>query len=128
MVRLQKENRTDIENIRQLQVPLANGMQVPLSELAEIILTEGPAKISRENTHRRVVVSVNVRNRDLQSVVKDIQASVDKNVKLNPGTYIQYGGQFENLQNASNRLIFAVPIALERIVIARQPRAPYHVS
>ena len=117
VVRLQKENRTDIENIRQLQVPLANGMQVPLSELAEIILTEGPAKISRENTHRRVVVSVNVRNRDLQSVVKDIQASVDKNVKLNPGTYIQYGGQFENLQNASNRLIFAVPIALALIFI-----------
>ena len=117
VVRLQKENRTDIENIRQLQVPLPNGMQVPLSELAEIRLTEGPAKISRENTHRRVVVSVNVRNRDLQSVVKDIQASVDKNVKLNPGTYIQYGGQFENLQNATKRLIFAVPIALALIFI-----------
>lgn len=58
-----------------------------LSELVEIRLTEGPAKISRENTHRRVVVSVNVRNRDLQSVVKDIQASVDKNVKLNRDIY-----------------------------------------
>lgn len=117
VLRLNKENRTDIENIRQLQVPLPNGTQVPLSELADIRLTEGPAKISRENTHRRVVVSVNVRNRDLQSVVQDIQSAVDKNVKLNPGTYIKYGGQFENLQNATNRLIFAVPIALALIFI-----------
>jgi cobalt-zinc-cadmium resistance protein CzcA len=73
VVRLDKAYRQDIDNIRQLQVPLNNGTLIPLSELADITFTEGPAKISRENTHRRVVVSVNVRNRDLQSVVKDIQ-------------------------------------------------------
>ena len=117
VVRLQQAFRTDIDNIRQLPVALPNGIQLPLSELAEINFSEGPAKISRENTHRRVVVSVNVRNRDLQSVVEDIQQLVDKNVKLNPGYYISYGGQFENLQNATKRLVFAVPIALAMIFI-----------
>jgi len=91
---------------------LSNGQQIPLNEVAEIVFTEGPAKISRENTHRRVVVSVNVRNRDLQSVVEDIRAKVDKNISLEPGNYISYGGQFENLKNATDRLMFAVPFAL----------------
>jgi len=85
VVRLQRESRQDIDNIRNLQVPLPDGGQIPLNELADISYTEGPAKISRDNTHRRVVVSVNVRNRDLQSVVEDIQAKIDKNVTLMPG-------------------------------------------
>ena len=107
----------DIDNIEQLQVPLANGNQIPLVELADISFTEGPAKISRDNTHRRVVVSVNVSNRDLQSVVEDIQAKVDKNITMEPGNYISYGGQFENLQNATSRLMLAVPVALLLIFI-----------
>ena len=117
VVRFDKQNRTDIDDIKQLKVPISNGIQIPLSELALIEYAEGPAKISRENTHRRVVVSVNVRNRDLQSVVKDIQATVNKNITLKPGTYIAYGGQFENLQNATNRLLIAVPVALLLIFI-----------
>ena len=117
VVRFDNRNRTDIDDIRQLKVPLPNGSLVPLSELAAIHYAEGPAKISRENTHRRVVVSVNVRNRDLQSVVKDIQAKVDEKIILKPGTYISYGGQFENLQNATNRLMIAVPVALLLIFI-----------
>ncbi|OIP82318.1 MAG: multidrug transporter AcrB [Porphyromonadaceae bacterium CG2_30_38_12] len=117
VVRFDKNNRTDIADIRQLKVPLPNRRLIPLSELATIEYAEGPAKISRENTHRRVVVSVNVRNRDLQSVVKDIQTKVNAQVKLNPGTYISYGGQFENLQNATNRLMVAVPVALLLIFI-----------
>lgn len=117
VLRLQQAYRVDIDNIRRLPVLLPNGSQVPLSELADIHYTTGPAKISRENTHRCVVVSVNVRNRDLQSVVKDIQATVDKNVKLHPGYYVSYGGQFENLENAAKRLTFAVPIALALIFI-----------
>lgn len=117
VIRLQKHYRKDIDNIRNLQVPLPNGEQIPLNELAEIKFDEGPAKISRDNTHRRVVVSVNVRNRDLQSVVKDIQTKIDKNITLEPGNYISYGGQFENLKNATNRLMFAVPIALLLIFI-----------
>ena len=82
VVRFQKQNRTDIEDIKQLYVPLSNGQQIPLAELADIRYAEGPAKISRENTHRRVVVSVNVRNRDLQSVINDIQSAINKNIIL----------------------------------------------
>ena len=117
VTRLRKQNRTDIDDIRQLYVPLSNGKQIPLEELAGIEYAEGPAKISRENTHRRVVVSVNVRNRDLQSVVRDIQSAINKNVKLETGNYIAYGGQFENLQNATRRLMLAVPVALLLIFI-----------
>ena len=117
VIRLQKQSRNDISNIRNLQIPLPDGGQIPLSELADISFAEGPAKISRDNTHRRVVVSVNVRNRDLQSVVEDIQTKIDKNIKLEPGNYISYGGQFENLKNATNRLMYAVPIALLLIFI-----------
>jgi len=117
VVRFDQQNRSDIENVRQLMVPIPGGYQIPLAELADIQYAEGPAKISRENTHRRVVVSVNVRNRDLQSVVKDIRDIIDKNVTLKPGTYLAYGGQFENLNNAINRLLIAVPVAMLLIFI-----------
>ncbi|HPE76342.1 MAG TPA: CusA/CzcA family heavy metal efflux RND transporter [Draconibacterium sp.] len=117
VMRFDNENRTDIDNIRQLQVPVSSGANIPFTELADIEYTDGPAKISRDNTQRRVVVSVNVRNRDLQSVIEDIQQKIDANIKLSPGNYIEYGGQFENLQNATKRLIFAVPVALLLIFI-----------
>ncbi|HRY34123.1 MAG TPA: CusA/CzcA family heavy metal efflux RND transporter [Bacteroidales bacterium] len=117
VVRYDRRNRSDIENVRKLLVPLPDGTLIPLSEFGEISYTEGPAKISRENTHRRVVVSVNVRNRDLQSVVEDIRNTVDTRVNMAPGTFISYGGQFENLQNASRRLMLAVPVALLLIFI-----------
>lgn len=117
VVRFDQANRTGIDDIKALRIPVPGGNLIPLSELATIDYADGPAKISRENTHRRVVVSVNVRNRDLQSVVEDIRISIDKNVSLKPGNYIAYGGQFENLQNASNRLLIAVPVALLLIFI-----------
>jgi cobalt-zinc-cadmium resistance protein CzcA len=117
VMRFDNQNRTDIEDIRQLQVPVATGQMIPFSELADIEYTQGPAKISHDNAHRRVVVSVNVRNRDLQSVIVDIQQKIDKNIKLKTGNYIEYGGQFENLQNATNRLMVAVPVALLLIFI-----------
>ena len=117
VVRLQDTFRSDINNMKLLNIGLANGNQIPLSELADINYAFGPAKISRENTHRRVVVSINVRNRDLESVIKDIQAKVDEEIVLEPGNYITYGGQFENLKNATQRLQLAVPIALFLIFI-----------
>jgi len=117
VMRYSDQHRKEIEDIRQLQVPVANGTLIPLSELAEIDYTQGPAKISRDNTHRRVVVSVNVRNRDLQSVIMDIQRKVEKEIKLTPGNYIEYGGQFENLKNATKRLMLAVPVAMLLIFI-----------
>ena len=117
VVRFDTLHRRDIDDIVRLNVPLPNGQQIPLSELADIQYAEGPARISRENTHRRVVVSVNVRNRDLQSVVNDIQTVIEEQVTLRPGVYITYGGQFENLQNATRRLMVAVPVALLLIFI-----------
>lgn len=117
VARLHPDFRNDIDNIRNLHVTLTNQEQIPMGELAEIEYTAGPAKISRDNTHRRIVVSVNVRNRDLQSVVTDISAILEKELVLPPGYYIDYGGQFENLQNASRRLKIAVPIALLLIFI-----------
>lgn len=117
VIRLDKTNRRDIEDLRNLYVSVPNGEQIPLSELANIEYTEGPAKISRDNTNRRIVVGINVRNRDLQSVVLDIQNIVNKKIKLPVGYTLSYGGQFENLQSAKARLAIAVPIALFLIFI-----------
>lgn len=117
VVRYDTAFRKDLDDLKMLNINLPNGNQINFGELADIVYTTGPAKISRDNTQRRVVVSVNVRNRDLQSVVNDIQAKVDDNVTLAPGYKIVYGGQFENLQNASKRLKIAVPIALLLIFI-----------
>jgi cobalt-zinc-cadmium resistance protein CzcA len=116
-LRLLPEYRQDIDQIRNLPVLHPSGRQVPLSELAEIEYATGPAKISRDNTRRRVVVSVNVRNRDLESVVEDIESILNQKLALPPGYTIDYGGQFENLRNASKRLKLAVPIALFLIFI-----------
>ncbi len=117
VLRLQNENRKDIDDIRTLLIQTPSKGQVPLAEFADINYTNGPAKISRDNTQRRVVVSVNVRNRDLQSVIHDIQQTIDEHIQLQPGNYIEYGGQFENLQSASRRLLIAVPVALLLIFI-----------
>lgn len=117
VIRLNETNRRDIEDLQNLYVSVPNGEQIPLSELAKIEYTEGPAKISRDNTNRRIVVGINVRNRDLQSVVTDIQNIVDAKIKLPAGYYVKYGGQFENLQSAKARLMIAVPIALFLIFI-----------
>ncbi|EIA07588.1 CusA/CzcA family heavy metal efflux RND transporter [Flavobacterium frigoris] len=117
VIRLDKTNRTDINDLKNLYVSTPSGEQIPLQELANIEYTEGPAKISRDNTNRRIVVGINVRNRDLQSVVTDIQKIVETEIKLPSGYYVQYGGQFENLQSAKARLMIAVPLALFLIFI-----------
>ena len=117
VVRLDKINRKDIEDLQNLYISTPNGQQIPLNELATIEYSQGPAKISRDNTNRRIVVGINVRNRDLQSVVTDIQNIVSSKIQLPAGYYIKYGGQFENLESAKTRLLIAVPIALFLIFI-----------
>ncbi len=112
VVRLEENLRNDIEDLRNLYVPLPNGGQIPLRELAKVEYTEGPAKISRDDTKRRVVIGVNVRGRDMENVVKDVSAIINEKINLPPGYYVTYGGQFENMQNALNRLKIAVPVAL----------------
>jgi cobalt-zinc-cadmium resistance protein CzcA len=117
VVRLDNQKRKDINNLKNLFVELPNGGKVPLSELATIAYKTGAAKISRDDTKRRIVVGVNVRNRDLQSVVDDIKNLINANIKLPVGYTITYGGQLENLQSAKSRLLVAVPIALILIFI-----------
>ncbi|MGB5242419.1 MAG: CusA/CzcA family heavy metal efflux RND transporter [Lutimonas sp.] len=112
VMRFDRETRSKLENIKNIQITTENGLLIPLRELAEIKLTEGPAKISRDETKRRIVVGVNVRNRDLQSVVNEIQDIIESKVNLPPGYSITYGGQFENLQQAKERLALALPVAL----------------
>ncbi len=117
VLRLEENERNSIEDLQNLYIPLPQGGQIPLSEVAEISLSKGPAKISRDDTKRRVVVGVNVRGRDLESVVKDVQHILDSKLSLPKGYEIKYGGQFENLRSAKARLSIAVPIALILIFI-----------
>jgi cobalt-zinc-cadmium resistance protein CzcA len=117
VLKLDAENRKDLDDLKNIFVTTPAGAQIPLQELADINYTEGPAKISRDNTNRRVVVGVNVRNRDLQSVVADIRNTIETKIDLPEGYYVSYGGQFENLQSAKDRLLVAVPIALFLIFV-----------
>ena len=117
VIRLEESKRKNIENLQNLYVDAPNGGKIPLSELAEITYTTGPAQISRDDTKRRIVVGVNVRNRDLQSVVDEVQNIIESQLKLPTGYTITYGGQFENLQSAKARLMVAVPVALVLIFI-----------
>jgi len=117
VLRLQQNSRKNLESLQNLFVDTPNGNKIPLSELAEIKYTNGPAQISRDDTKRRIVVGINVRNRDLQSVVNDIQNILESKLNLPPGYSITYGGQFENLQSAKDRLLVAVPVALLLIFV-----------
>ncbi|MEZ4854136.1 CusA/CzcA family heavy metal efflux RND transporter [Flavobacterium sp.] len=117
VVRLDNTNRKSIDDLKNLFISLPNQQQIPLQEVAEVTYTTGPAKISRDNTKRRIVIGINVRNRDMQSVVNDIRKIIATKIDLPPGYEITYGGQFENLQSAKARLLIAVPIALLLIFI-----------
>jgi len=112
VVRLDSAHRSSMEDVSNLMVPTNTGIQVPLSQVAKISYKLGPAQISREAGKRRIVIGFNVADRDVQSVVKDIQGKLSEQVKLPAGYYFTYGGQFENLQKASARLMIAVPVSL----------------
>jgi len=117
VIRLDEQHRKSIEDLRNLYVDLPNGKQVPIKELAEINFQPGAMQISREGTFRRIYVGVNVRGRDVESVVNDIQQKLDKQLNLPAGYYVTYGGEFENLQRAKDRLSIVLPIALALIFI-----------
>ena len=108
--------RSDVDSIKNLKVADAQGRMIPLSQLADVVVEEGPAQISRENYHRRIAVEANVRGRDLGSFVADVQTAL-QGFALPAGYYIEYGGQFENLQRASSRLLLVVPLALFLIFV-----------
>ena len=111
VVRLDSTFRRDIEDVRSLAVASKSGQLVPLTEIAHIDYRLGPAQISREEGKRRVVIGFNVSGRDVSSVVGELKSNLS-DIKLPTGYYITYGGQFENLEAASRRLMIAVPISL----------------
>ncbi|AKH69625.1 heavy metal efflux pump, cobalt-zinc-cadmium [Spongiibacter sp. IMCC21906] len=116
VLRLPDELRRDIDNLAFLPVLLANGQYVPLSEVADLSLKPAPAQISRENGKRRVVVSSNVRDRDLGSFVDDVKQTINAQLTLPSGYWLDYGGSFEQLESASQRLAIVVPVTLLLII------------
>lgn len=117
VVRLDEAHRQEIDHIRNLFVPLPNGDQIPLKEVATIEFVDGPMQISREDTKRRITIGVNARGRDIERLVEEISEELKKKLELPAGYYIDYGGTFENLKEAKNRLSIAVPVALGLIFI-----------
>jgi cobalt-zinc-cadmium resistance protein CzcA len=117
VVRLDEEYRKSIDDIRNLYINLNNGIQIPLKEVADINYQPGPMQISRENTNRRTYVGINVEGRDVKSLVEEIRTTLDNKLDLPAGYYIRYGGAFENLERATNRLSFVVPLVLALIFI-----------
>jgi len=112
VVRLGEKSRQGIEDVQNLYITSPRGDQVPLSQVADVEFKVGPNQIQREDAKRRIIVGFNVRGRDIASVVKDVRQKIDAQVKFPTGYYVTYGGQFENLQAAQQRLSVAVPVAL----------------
>ncbi len=117
VVRLEDEGRKDLSDVQQLLIPTPAGLQVPLYQVALVDIKEGPNQIQRENAQRRIIVGFNVRGRDVESVVDELSKKADNRLKLPAGYYIKYGGQFENLVEATQRLSVAVPVALLLILV-----------
>lgn len=117
VVRLDASERKRLEDVQRLLIPTPHGGQIPLSQLANVQIKDGPNQIQRENTQRRIIVGFNVKDRDVQSIVKELQQKVDKQIKLPTGYYITYGGSFENLNQAKARLMIALPVALVLIFV-----------
>lgn len=111
-VRLQEDQRDQLARLKQLPLRTAEGALIPLSQVAEFKIYQGPKMISRNKASRRLYVQLNVRGRDMGSVVSDIQKKVDAQVDFPPGYFTEYGGQFENQQRAMKRLYLVVPITL----------------
>ena len=116
VLRLDNDKVADL-NLDKLFVRTAEGIQIPVSEVATIELVNGPLQINRDATKRRIVIGVNVRDADIQKVVRTIQETLDKHIKLEPGYYFEYGGQFENLRNAIDTLTIGIPVALSLILL-----------
>lgn len=117
VVRLDKEHRQDIDDVKNLAIALPDGRLITLDQVALIEIKSGPAQVSRENTKRRVTIGFNVRGRDVESVVHEAEVVIDKGLKLPVGYYTTFGGQFENLVAARERLAIAVPVALLLIFV-----------
>lgn len=116
VLRMDPSQRNE-ESLEQLSIPLKDGTNIPLSQVADIDYSPAPAQVSHEDGARRIYVGFNVKGRDVQSTVEDIQEILDEKLKLPDGYYYNYGGEFENLQSATNRLMVVIPIALVIILL-----------
>ena len=112
VVRLAGENRKELENVQNLLIPTPKGTQIPLYQVADVSIKESVNQIQREDAKRRIIVGFNIRGRDVESIVNDLQTEIEKQIKLPSGYFITYGGAFENLIAAKKRLSIAVPISL----------------
>lgn len=117
VVRLHTNKRKNLDDIQNILIPTPQGTQIPLYQLANVNIKNGPNQIQREDAKRRIVVGFNVRGRDVQSVVNELQQKVDASIKFPSGYYVTYGGAFENLNAAKQRLMIAVPVSLVMIFI-----------
>lgn len=117
VVRMEGDHRTSLTDVQNLYIDGSRGQQIPLQQVATVSIIDGPYQIQRDDTHRRIIAAFNVRNRDVESVVDEISIKINDQVNLVPGYSITYGGQFENLVEARQRLGIAVPMALLLIFI-----------
>jgi cobalt-zinc-cadmium resistance protein CzcA len=117
VLRLDESASQTVESVRNLMLTSSSGQRVPLTEVADVSLVEGAAQISRDDARRRIVVSTNVRDRDVASFVEEAKERMEKDIKLPPGYFVKWGGGFENLERATNRLMLVVPVALFLIFI-----------
>ncbi|MBV1905237.1 MAG: CusA/CzcA family heavy metal efflux RND transporter [Pseudomonadales bacterium] len=116
VVRLAEPLRSDVDTLSDLPVMLANNLYVPLKEVAELQLVMGYSQVHRENSKRRVVIAANVRGRDLGSFVQDVQQAVKENVDVPSGYWVEYGGTYQKLQSATQRLAIVVPVTLALVI------------
>jgi len=112
VVRLAGEQRQNLEDVQNLLIPTSMGTQIPLYQVADVTIKESVSQIQRENAKRRIIVGFNVKGRDVQSIVKDLQTKIEKQIKFPSGYFVTYGGAFENLIAAEKRLSIAVPFSL----------------
>lgn len=117
VVRYLPEKRKHPDDLNKIVISTPSGIQITLDQIAEVKLEAGPAQIQRDDAKRRITIGFNVRERDLESVVKDIRQKIDEQIKFEPGYYVTYGGTFKNLEEARQRLTVAVPLALALIFL-----------
>jgi heavy metal efflux system protein len=117
VVRLDRDNRESINDIKSLYIPAPNGQNIPLEQVADIDFVSGPNQIQRDDAKRRIVIGFNVRGRDVQSIVEEVKTKMETQIKFAPGYFATYGGTFKNLEEARARLSIAVPVALVLIFV-----------
>lgn len=117
VVKLDQNSKKSLQDVQNMLIPIKNGLEIPLNQLAHIDIVDGPNQIQREDAKRRIIVGFNVQGRDVKSIVNELQDRTNQEIKLPPGYSITYGGAFENLEEATSRLLIAVPIALALIFI-----------